>query len=338
MDLPPPPDDRGPIGDSAPRRLSFERIEPAALATDPASLARAIVARTGATYRARLSACWLAYWGEALGNWSIVATAIAVISGINDALGDPALLELSRFASFLVQILVPVWLQIGLTMILLKLARQRPVAVEDLFRGGRFLLTKLLANALFLAVAAIPVLAAYLAIDAFLARFPSFSSYLGIFVLLSAAQAPLPVLESLNRSLSSEWSHGVDLALMTIVITVGLGSIPILVLLARLGQFGYLIFDRNAGVLESLRGSWRLTRGRLTTVCLMYVTSIAINLAGLLAFCVGLFFTLPLTDLLLATTYDALIASSPEWEPLGPEDAEAGDRVDGNQRDSSGFV
>ncbi len=263
MDLRPPTDERGPIDDPAPRRLSFERIAPAALLTDPQSLAGEILSRTWSTYQARLSACWFGYWGEALANWSILATVLLVISGLNDALREPAFLEFSRFAFFLIQILVPVWLRIGLDLIMLKIVRQEPVAVEDLFRGGRLLLTKLLATAAILAVAGMPVLVVYYAIDWCLSEFPAFSSNLGVFVLLSAAKAPEPVLESLNRSLSSEWSHGIDVALMTIVGTVGLGSLLILVLLARLGQFGYLIIDRDAGVLESLRGSWRLTHGRL---------------------------------------------------------------------------
>jgi hypothetical protein len=315
MDLRLPPDDRGPIDDPVPRQLSFERIAPAAPSTHPLSLAGEILSRAWSTYQARLSACWIAYWGEVLANWSILSTLLLVISGFNDAIREPVFLELSRFAFFLVQILVPVWLRIGLDRIMLKIARQEPVAVEDLFRGGRFLLTKLLATAVFLAVAGVPVLVVYYAIDWCLSEFPAFASNLGIFVLLSVARAPEPVLESLNRSLSSEWNHRIDVVLMTIVTTVGLGSVLILVLLARLGQFGYLIIDRDAGVLESLRGSWRLTRGRLATVYLMYLALVTINLAGGLAFCVGLFFTLPMTDLLLATTYNTLSEGSPDAEP-----------------------
>jgi hypothetical protein len=320
MDLRPPPDESGPIAEPAPRRLSFERVPLAALRADPFSLAGEILSRTWATYQARLAACWIAEWGEALANWSILATVFFVISGVNEAIREPALLESSRFAVFLVQILVPVWLRIGLDLIQLRIARREPVAIEDLFRGGRFLLTKLLATAVLLAVAGMPVLVVYYAVGGLLSRFPSFAADLGAFILLAAARAPEPVLESLNRSLSSEWSQGIDVVLMTIAVTVGLGSILILVLLARLGQFGYLIFDRHAGVLESLRGSWHLTRGRLETVVLIYLAHITINLAGLLAFCVGLLFTLPLTDLLLATTYDALSEDSRDWLPLGPED------------------
>ena len=232
------------------------------------------------------------------------------------------LLEFSGFLLFLFQIIVPVWLQIGLNLALLKVVRQQPVALEDLFRGGRYLLTTLLAWVVILAVTSVPVLVVSYAIDRFLSEFASFSDNLGALVLLSAVGAPQPVLESINANLSSEWNHGVDLVLMTIVSTVGLGSVLVLGLLARLGQFGYLILDRNAGVLESLRGSCALTRGRVTTVFLIYLAYAAINLAGALAFCVGLFFTLPLTDLLRATTYDALNECSDDGYPSDAESPE----------------
>jgi hypothetical protein len=319
MELRPPHDDRGPVDHPVPRRLSFERVPPAALLTDPLSLASEVLSRTWSTYQARLSACWIAYWGEALANWSILVTALFVITSLNEAVPEPAFLEFSRFLLFLSQVLVPVWLQIGLNLALLKIARGEPVALEDLFRGGRFLLTTLLATAVVLALASVPVLVAYYAIDWFLSEFATFSFNLGVLVLLSAARAPVSVLESLNRSLSSEWNQGINLVLMTIVSTLSLGSILVLVLLARLGQFWYLILDRDAGVLESLRGSWHLTRGRVATVFLMYLAHATINLAGGLAFCVGLFFTLPLTDLLLATTYDALSGGKAEGSRLKDE-------------------
>jgi hypothetical protein len=325
MDLRPPLDNRGLADDSAPRRLSFEQVHRMGLATHPLSLAGEILSGTWSTYQARFSACWIVYWGEVLANWSILVTAFFMISGLNDAFPEPMLQAFSGFLVFLIQIIVPVWLQIGLNLALLKIVRQEPVALEVIFRGGRYLLTTLLATAVVLAVASVPVLVVYYAIDRFLSEFAFFSDNLGALVLLSAVGAPLPVLESINANLSSEWNHGVDLVLMTIVSTVGLGSILVLFLLARLGQFGYLILDRNAGVLESLRGSWRLTRGRVTTVFLMYLAHVAINLAGGLAFCVGLFFTLPLTGLLLVTTYDALSEGSRDGEPAFPEAPETND-------------
>ena len=66
-----------------------------------------------------------------------------------------------------------------------------------------------------------------------------------------------------------------------------------------------------------------MTRGHVATVFLVYLAYLTINLAGLLTFCAGLFFTLPWTNLLLAVTYDALSEASGAWERSSAEGEEA---------------
>ena len=90
----------------------------------------------------------------------------------------------------------------------------------------------------------------------------------------------------------------------------------------RLGQFPFLIIDRDAGVLESHRLSWELTRGRAATVFLVYLAQLTINLAGLLTFYVGLFVTLPLTSLVTAVTYNALCGHPAATVPPRPGTAD----------------
>ena len=55
----------------------------------------------------------------------------------------------------------------------------------------------------------------------------------------------------------------------------------------------------------------------VATVILVYLLHVTINFAGLLV-CVGLFFTLPLTSLLLAVTYLALSDGSPGFVEAEP--------------------
>jgi uncharacterized membrane protein len=99
----------------------------------------------------------------------------------------------------------------------------------------------------------------------------------------------------------------------------------VLAVLARLGQFSYLIIDQGTGVVDALRGSWRLTRGRFATVIAVYLAYFTINCAGLLALCVGWIFTLPMTSLLLVMTYLALSegarARVPRYPGTRAEDA-----------------
>ena len=78
--------------------------------------------RTFWTYRLQLPACWTAYWGTVLANWSFLLTLSLLFEGLEEALGEPALSEFLRFLSFLAGIIVPVWLQIGMNLSLLKVA------------------------------------------------------------------------------------------------------------------------------------------------------------------------------------------------------------------------
>jgi hypothetical protein len=183
-----PSDESGP---ASPHLATDPDRAPARLA-EPIALAVEILARTWAIYRARLAVCWAVYWGEAFANWSILLVSALVLFGMEAAFKEPALAEFSQFLIFLARIIVPIWLQIGLNLALLKIVRDRPVALEDLFRGGPFLLATLLATIAVLAVALVPPLAAYLAIDGFLSRLTAFSHALATLVLLSVARSPRP--------------------------------------------------------------------------------------------------------------------------------------------------
>jgi hypothetical protein len=220
---------------------------------------------TWAIYQARYSACLAVYWGAVALNWLILTT-------LNNTVREPASSLFLEFLFFLGRVIVPVWLLIGQNRGLLKIARQEPIALEELFRGGRYLLTTLLATLLVVAVASPPSLMVYWLAQNVLLEFPS---------------------------------HSLSLNLISLG-GIGLGLALIFAVFVRLGQFSYVVFDRDAGVWNSLLGSWRMTRGQVATVFLIYLLYVTINFAGLLAFCVGLVFTLPLTSLLLVVTYDAL--------------------------------
>jgi uncharacterized membrane protein len=87
-------------------------------------------------------------------------------------------------------------------------------------------------------------------------------------------------------------------------------AVLFLYMIARLSQFYYLVIDRNAGPIESIQLSWQLTRHRAGTIVVIYLLGIVLNLAGFLALCVGLIFTLPLNSLLQAARYLALIGTA----------------------------
>ncbi len=70
----------------------------------------------------------------------------------------------------------------------------------------------------------------------------------------------------------------------------------------RYSMVRYSIVD-GAKVVESLRTSWRLTRGAMGRLALFVLAVIGVNILGALLFMVGLLITLPLSMLALAHVY-----------------------------------
>src|SRR5262249_26089898 len=151
---------------------------------------------------------------------------------------------------------------------LLKVARREPTTIEDLFRGGHYLLTTLLASLFFWAVASLPAVLVYGLANRLGSEFPALTTLLGAIPVLAASGASDPILDGFLRILI----NGIpDQELVTVIasaVGAGLVTVVTLIVLARLGQYPYLVLDQGAGVVDSLRGSWRLTRGRLPTLLL----------------------------------------------------------------------
>jgi hypothetical protein len=293
MDLRPPADDRDPGSDPGSPRPDREPAGATDLLHPPPLDLEDLVRGTWSTYLARLPACLGAYWGAPAAAWFILLTWALLLSGLHALVGEPNVDHFLRFLLLLADVIVPAWLVIGRDLTLLRLVRREAVAPPDLFRGGPYLLTTLLAWLLFLAILTPPSLLVY---------------WLTNELMLLDENDPILMAASFLGGL-------------------GLEAAVVFGILVRLGQFGYAIIDRGEGVVGSHRASWDCTRGRAATVILVYLLCLTINLAGLLAFCMGLVFTLPLTSLLLAATYDALSASAADRAPEEPrawEDVAAG--------------
>ncbi|HKI16727.1 MAG TPA: hypothetical protein VKA15_02560 [Isosphaeraceae bacterium] len=231
-----------------------------------------VAAWSWSIYKARLGQCVGVFWGVVTINW-LCQISIVLLDGAIASLRDPMLSLLSQFTSFFVSFVVAVWLTIGQNLAFLKIARGQVVTVEDIFRGGRFVLTTILGWIAFLVVMAVPGLAVY---------------FLAVAFLVLLVQGP-------------------TLAGVLAIVAGCVGStLVIIYLAARLGLFYFVVIDQNTGVIASLATTWRLCRRHLATIILVYFLGIAINLAGFLMLCVGLLFTMPLSSLMLAVTYQAL--------------------------------
>ncbi|GHV54347.1 hypothetical protein FACS1894181_18250 [Bacteroidia bacterium] len=71
----------------------------------------------------------------------------------------------------------------------------------------------------------------------------------------------------------------------------------------RLGFYVMFIVEEDAGAIESLRKSWKLTEGHVGELLLLIVVSIGIAIAGILCLGVGLLVAAPLTYVMMCAAY-----------------------------------
>jgi hypothetical protein len=185
---------------------------------------------------------------------------------------------------------------IGLTIALLKLERGQLPTIEELLGGAHQVLAVLLSTILFWLALAAPLGVGYLAM------WGLFANLEGLMMIIAIPAA-------------------VPICAICVAVSICMAT--------RLGQYIFLVIDWNAGVLESLKLSWQLTRHRSATIFLVYAIWITIYFAvfvfalfGLLAgmsqemqfilMIAVLMVVSPLANLLLIVTYRALTADVPE--------------------------
>ena len=175
------------------------------------------------------------------------------------------------------------WIAIGQALVLLQIARGQNAAFGDVFAGGPFLL---------------PVVVSSLAFGLVL---------VGVFALGMIPGAVALAVTGGNPMVGA------------LVIGLGLliAFVAAFILMLRLSQYFYLVIDRGAGIMESLRLSLEFTRGNTVDLFLLWVATIPINLAGFLACGVGFLFTFPFTALLFPVTYLA-VTGQPIADPRTP--------------------
>jgi hypothetical protein len=297
----------GPPGERTSTALSSARPGPGS-PIDPVLL----LGEAWTIFSAVWPACLVVFWGAVAAWWLIINLLVIVLASINVAIGDPAITPFLEFFRFLGLFLVPAWLWLGQSIAFLKIARRQPVAPADLFRGGPYLLTALLASGIFLAITALPCLIFYGSTEALLALG-------GGDPLIATVRRLLP---ARTPATVADFESSLLILLGLTLAILGLSYAAFFAVRIRLRPFPFLIIGRDAGVLESLRTSMQLTRRRVAPLLLVHLTQFAINLAGLLVCCVGLFVSLPLTSLISAVTYKALAVDLPtvETSDEGPED------------------
>lgn len=94
----------------------------------------------------------------------------------------------------------------------------------------------------------------------------------------------------------------------TVIVVIGfiLLVIPGIYLALRLQFYSYYIVDKNAGALDSLRMSWKVTDKNVINIFLFMLLIIGINILGALALLVGLLITIPVSFIAVTLLYRKL--------------------------------
>ena len=79
--------------------------------------------------------------------------------------------------------------------------------------------------------------------------------------------------------------------------------VPGIILMIRMGLYGYLIVDKKMGIIDSLKESMRLTKGNAFNLFLFWFILLGILILGFLAIIVGLLVAIPVTALAYVFAY-----------------------------------
>jgi hypothetical protein len=238
-----------------------------------------VLARSWEIYRARMLSCIgvvFAFLASFAAGGSLYSVAFAALAGARRPLATGLMILLGGplLAAFALLI------SIGMIIVMLDIARGREADFAGLFRGGRYLIPIVLGTILL---------------------------YLMMLGALLVCALPAGLVIGLVGQKTPAGTIVAGLAVVAFYVLI-------IALSLRTSQFTYLIIDRNAGPLESLRVSNQITRGHAWQILGLIVLVSAINTAGLLACGVGLVFSVPYTILILVVAYLSL-AGRPATDP-----------------------
>jgi hypothetical protein len=264
-----PSDDSNPY---APPTTSAKPDPVAAMALPVPCTIDGILVRTWEVYRDRM--------GLSIG---VVVVYMILLGGAMLAYGlSVSLPDNSKPAMVIVPLVVvpasmlfSLWISIGLVVVMLDIAHGRPARIA-LFGGGRYLFRFILAYILMVLMAGGVVLGALL---------------IGAFGMAAAAAA----------GPDRQW-----LGMLIFIPALLAGYFAAFLVSLRFSQFIYLIVDRDLGAIESLRESFRITRGHVLMLFVISLLGGVINAAGMMACFVGMLFTTPYIILMMVVAYLAV--------------------------------
>ena len=285
-----------PIDPINPYAAPRSEVGPERLSYDPTLAARPefgdIFARSWEIYKAQLGMCVGAFVILIAINMGIGFGSQIIQTAVLQALGQGAAFLAALLGLQIASMLLQMWLNAGLLLFMVNVARGREPAIGQVFGGGPFLLRY--------CVAAILVGG-------------------GVFSIVAILAVPVAATYGLAGTDSP--------ALPIVAVLCGILALAALIWYSiKMSLYAYLIVDRDAGMIDSIRLSFELTKGNELLIFLVGLVSIPIGMVGFLACIVGIVFTIPFTMLLFAMTYVAIVGRTglvkpdieflPELEPI----------------------
>lgn len=109
--------------------------------------------------------------------------------------------------------------------------------------------------------------------------------------------------------------------------------VPGIIWAVKFQFFGYFVVDKEMGPVEALKNSSRITNGSKINILLLDILMMLLNIAGSLAFGIGLLITIPVTMIAMAHAYKQL--EEPDFSPAGGVDKEEAETISGEKLNSA---
>ncbi len=144
--------------------------------------------------------------------------------------------------------------------------------------------------------------------------------YLGLITIIVSLKAvrgeSLTVQEILVKDWKMVWPYVLISILYSLVVIVGTILLIVPGIIVGLMYFlsTYLVVDQGLGVIESMKESKRLTRGKRGKLFLMGLATLGINILGIICLGVGVVVTAPLTVVMGGLIYQRLVQ-----QPIKPK-------------------
>lgn len=158
------------------------------------------------------------------------------------------------------------------------------------------------------------VLILFLTLISVLAGIVKLITDLGIIkIALKFADNQIAVFKDLFGSYGYFWKYLGGFILYSLIVVGGflLLIIPGIIWTIRFQYYSYFIVDKGLGPIESLKQSWRITRGSVWNLWFFGLVLGLLNIGGALLLLVGLFLTVPTTMIASAYVFRKLQGAAP---------------------------